>query len=338
MVKNETFEGNQRTQSSGVKKLAKKIFALKETAIFLTIIALSIILSILSPYFLTVSNILTVLRGLSSDGIIVVGMTIILILGGIDLSVGSVMGLTGMTAAYLASSGTNIWLAVIAALLVGVACGLINGLFIGKVGLSPFITTLAMMGIARGATLLATQGASISLYTNSKSFEAIGQGDIFGIPIIVIIFLVIAIIGDFMLRYSQPFRKVFYIGSNEKAATLSGINITRVKIGIYVLISVLASVAGVLSLARFGAATPTTGTGAEMIAISAAVIGGASLSGGEGSILGAFLGVILLNVVNNGLILLNVSVYGQGLISGLILLFAVTIDHISHKKRVMKLH
>lgn len=264
-------------------------------------------------------------------------MTVVLILGGLDLSVGSVMGLSAMSAAYLATAGVNIWIALIAGLLIGIICGLLNGIFIGKIGLNPFITTLAMLGIAKGTTLLATQGSSISLSNVSESFLYLGQGEILGIPVIVIIFIIIAVIGDFMLRYSQPFRKVFYIGSNEKAATLSGINISKVKINVYILTAFLASVAGMLSLARFGASTPTTGVGTELRAISAAVIGGASLNGGEGSILGAFLGVLLLNIVNNGLILLNVSVYGQDLISGVILLLAVTIDHISHKKRIKRL-
>jgi len=323
-------------QKSPIQTL-KKLLAMKEAAVFLIIVVMSIILSILSPYFLSSSNLLTALMGLSSDGIVVIGVTIALILGGLDLSVGSVMGLTAMTAAYCAKLGVNIWVSIVIALAVGSLCGLINGFFIGKVGLNPFITTLAMQGIAKGTTLLTTQGSSISVSGAPAAFKWIGSGKVFGIPAIILIFVSFAIIGDFVLRYSEPFRKVFYIGSSEKAARLSGINITKIKISVYVLTAFLASISGILSLARFSASTPTTGAGTELRAISAAVIGGASLAGGEGSILGAVLGVILLNIVNNGLILLNVSVYGQDLISGLILLLAVTLDHVSHTKRMKRM-
>jgi ribose transport system permease protein len=315
----------------------KKLLAMKEAAVFLIIVAMSIILSILSPYFLSSSNLVTALIGLSNDGIVVVGITIALILGGLDLSVGSVMGLACMTAAFCAKLGLNIWLAIIIALITGSLAGLINGIMIGKVGLNPFITTLAMQGIAKGITLLTTQGSSISVMGAPASFLMIGKGKLAGIPYIVIIFVLVAVIGDFILRYSEPFRKVFYIGSSEKAARLSGINIVKIKICVYTLTAFLASFAGILSLARFKASTPTTGAGTELRAISAAVIGGASLAGGEGSILGAVLGVVLLNIVNNGLILLNVSVYGQDLISGLILLLAVTLDHLSHTKRMKRM-
>jgi ribose transport system permease protein len=213
---------------------------------------------------------------------------------------------------------------------------LINGYFIGKVGLNPLITTLGMMGIARGAAYVVTQGSPISLFGVPKSFEFIGSGRMAGIPVIVIFFIIIAAIGDFLMRRSEPMRKVFYTGSNEKAALLSGINTGNVKMGVYLLTALLAACAGILSLARFTVATPTAGIGAELRVISAAVIGGASLSGGEGTILGAVLGVILLNIINNGLILMNVSVYWQDLIGGAILLVAVTVDLLTHRKKIRK--
>jgi ribose transport system permease protein len=315
----------------------RTLLSYKETSVALIILAISLLLGLLSPYFFTASNLMTALMGMSSDGIVVVGVTVVLVLGGLDLSVGSILGLACMTAAYLALHGVNIWLASLVAMGVGALCGYINGLFIGKVGLNPFITTLAMLGIGKGLTLLATQGASVSLTADvPPSFVALGEGHLFGVPVLVVIFVAVAVVGDFLLRRSEPFRKVFYIGSNENAARLSGINVTKVKMAVYVLTASLSALAGVLSLARFGASTPTTGAGTELRAISAAVIGGASLNGGEGSIVGAVLGVILINLVNDGLVLLNVSVYGQDLITGLILLLAVTIDHVGHMRRMKR--
>jgi ribose transport system permease protein len=249
------------------------------------------------------------------------------------------MALSGVTAGALYLINMNIWLACGIALLVGMLFGLLNGFFIGRVGLNPFITTLAVMGIARGGSYVLTQGSPISILGVSKAFTFIGQGEIFGVPFIVIVFIVIAIVSDYLMRKSEPLRKVFYTGSNEKAAILSGINTANIKMGVYLFVAILASIAGILSMARFTVATPAAGLGADvsMKSISAAVIGGVSLSGGEGTILGAVLGVILLNLINNGLILLNIPVYWQDLINGVILISAVTIDYVSHKNRLKNL-
>jgi ribose transport system permease protein len=319
------------------KSIISRFRDIRELNLLLIIIVVGAVLAILTPHFLKASNLLTTAIGFSADGIIVVGMTVALVSGGFDLSVGSVMGLAGVAAAVFFTLGINIWIACILALLIGAACGLFNGVFIGKVGLNPFITTLAMQGIARGLAYVLTEGSPISLSGVSASFKFIGSGNLLGIPIIVFLFVVIAIIGDFMLRKTEPLRKVFYTGSNEKAAVLSGINISNVKLGVYVMASSLAALAGILSIARFSVATPSAGTGAELRNISAAVIGGASLSGGEGTVFGSVLGVLLLNIINNGLVLLNVSVYWQDLINGLILIIAVTIDFLSHKKSIDKI-
>lgn len=322
-----------------ISDLWKKITSFREATVILIIFAIGFILSLLSPHFLTVDNLMSTAIGLSAEGIVAVGMTIALVSGGFDFSVGSVMALSGVTAGALFLLGINIWLACIIAIIVGMACGLLNGFFIGNVGLSPFITTLAVMGIARGGTYVLTQGSPISLLGVSDSFTFIGQGKILGVPFIVIIFILIAGISDFLMRKSEPLRKVFYIGSNEKAALLSGINTVKIKRGVYVFTAALSSIAGILSMARFGVATPAVGLGADVSIgiISGAVIGGVSLSGGEGTVLGTVLGVILLNLISNGLILLNIPVYWQDLINGVILLCAVTIDYISHKNRLKKL-
>lgn len=311
----------------------KKLFSNKETVVFLIIVVLSFLLSNISPHFFTTGNITTLLLGMSAEGIIVIGMTMVLVLGGIDLSVGSIMCLTCMLTAYLGDFGINVWVAALISLSIGVLCGLINGIFIAKIGLSAFITTLAMQGLAGGLTLLITEGRSLSMSNVPAFFSFFGSGKIGGLPVLVIIFLVLMVLGDILLRYSEPLRRVFYIGSNEKTAMLSGINVVKSKITVYMTSAFLASLAGILTFARFNSSTPTIGKGVELVAISAAVIGGASMNGGIGTVFGATLGLILLKLVSNGLILLNVSVYGQGFISGLILISAVTIDHLTNNRK-----
>lgn len=311
---------------------------MREITIMGIIIFIIIVLSFFSPHFLTSDNIASIAVSLAADGIITVGMTIVLVLGGVDFSSGAVMACSGVIVADLYLNGFNIWIAVIISLIVALIIGFINGFFIGKVGLNPFITTIAVMGITKGASFVFIKGSLLSIDDPPKSFTALGQGDFFGIPVIVFIFLIIAIVGDFLMRRSEILRKVFYVGSNEKAAILSGIDSSKIKINVYILSAFLASVAGILTLARFTVATPTIGLGADvsMRSISAAVIGGTSLSGGEGSVFGAILGLILINLINNGLILLNVPLYWQDMLNGLILLLVVTLDFISHKNSTMK--
>jgi len=309
----------------------------RETTVFLVIIFLSVILSIVSKYYLTGSNLSTTALGLSSDGVIAIGMCIVLLTGGIDLSVGSVMAasmvITGML--YI-DFGLSIWLTAGIALLFATFCGFINGILIGKIGLNPMITTLGMMNMTRGIAYVITRGSPISLPAVDPNFVFLGAGKVFGVPMFVIIFISIAIIFHFLLNNVTVMRKVLCTGSNEKAAKLSGINTARIKLGVYMTSAALAGVAGVLSLSRFKVATPNTGIGTEMRVISACIIGGTSLIGGEGSILGAVLGVLMLNIINNGLVLLNVSVYWQDLISGAILITAVTVDFMSQKNKAKK--
>jgi len=308
-----------------------KAFGIREVSLLLIIIGFSIVLSFLSPYFFSVSNLSTTAIGLASDGIIAVGMTVALVLGGFDLSVGSVMALSGVVAGALYLVGVDIWLAALIAMISGVFCGFLNGYLIGKVKLNPFITTLGMMSIARGCSYVLTQGSPLSLSGMDHSFTFLGSGQIFGFPMMVLVFLILAGVMDFALRRSAPLRQVFYVGSSEKAAVLSGINVSKVKMGVFLLTAFLSSIAGILTLSRFTVAQPNAGTGAELKAIAACVIGGASLNGGEGTVLGAVLGVILLAFVNNALILLNVSVYWQDLITGVTLISAVLIDFLTHR-------
>jgi len=312
----------------------KRIIAFRETSLLSIIIFFAIMMTIFTPGFLTSYNINTTLIGLSMDGILAVGMVMVLVLGGIDLSVGSVMALSNVTAGIIAMHyGFNIWLSVLIAMIVSLGVGSFIGKMITKVKLNPFITTLSMMSIARGIAYVLTQGSPVSLGNISASFDWIGRGKVLGIPNPGLILLLIVLIMDFLMRKSKTFREIYYIGSNEQAAAFSGINVKRRKMMVYTLCSFLAGLAGVITLARFGVATPTTGVSAELRAIAGAVIGGASLNGGEGTVLGALLGIILVALVNNALVLLNVSVYWQSLVVGLVLLTAVIIDMRVHNKK-----
>lgn len=325
----------QDTNKQKVNPILDKVRNFKELSIVIIIMVLVIIISIKSPIFLAASNIRTTAIGLSCNGIIAIGMTIALISGGFDLSVGSIMGLSAVLTVVFTSRGTNVWMASLLAILICSGVGVMTGFLIGKVGLNAFITTLGVQQIARGAVFVLTQGSSISLPGDSgvAAFKKIGQGSIAGIPIIVIIFIIMVIIGDFLVKKSSAAMKVFYIGSNEKATILSGINTKLVKANVYILTAFLSSIAGILTASRFGVATSNTGQGVEMTVISAAVIGGASLSGGKGTILGAVLGVIMLSIINNALVLFNVDVNWQSLISGIILILAIVIDHVSQKRK-----
>lgn len=292
-----------------------------------------ILMTLFVPGFMTGANIETTFIGLATDGIIAIGMTIVLVLGGIDLSVGSIIALSSVITGILITQGINAWIAVIVALICSAFLGWVDGAFITKIGLFPFIATLAMMEMARGLAYIFTKGSPISLGTVSKSFSAIGQGSFLHIPVPVLILFILVIVVDYLMRNSSKMREIYYAGSNEKAANMSGINVNKVKICVYTLSGLLAGLAGVITVARFGVATPTAGDFAETRAIAGAVIGGASFTGGEGTVFGALLGIILVALVNNALVLLNVSVYWQQLVSGIVLLLAVVADIYAHKKK-----
>lgn len=319
--------------ASGLLALAGKSLRMRETGLILIILALFIAMSFASPYFLTWSNMRAMAMAFAVEGIVVVGMTILLISGGIDLSVGSVTALAMVIAGLLFLNGMDPWLASGIAIAACTAIGAIMGFFVTKVGLHHFIVSLAVMVIARGLCLLGTGGRPLGLYELPESFKFIGQGSIGVVPIVLVIFVVVIVAFDFMLRRTTMFRKVFYTGSNPKAAAYSGIQTKQVVFLTTTLCSALCGIAGIIYMARFGSAQPTFGVGMELNVIAAAVIGGASLSGGSGTIFGAILGTILLSVVSSSLALLDVSVYWQDIIRGSILLSAVTIDHYLNKRR-----
>jgi ribose transport system permease protein len=320
----------------GKQSLFQDIRKMRELTLVLIIIVMFVVMSFASPYFLTWANMKAMMLSFSTEGIVVVGMTMLLIVGGIDLSVGAVMCLAMVMAAKLFVLGTNPWLASLISIGACGVIGLIMGNLVTRIKMHHFIVTLAFMGIARGASLVITQGTPISLFSLPPEFKFVGQGTIWGVPFSIVIFFIVVIIADYLLRHATAFRKIFYTGSNERAAQFSGIKTDRIKIGVTVLSSTLCGVAGIIYMSKFGAATPNFGVGLELNIIAAAVIGGASLKGGEGTIFGAILGIALLSVVSSSLILLNISVYWQDLIKGLILLFAVSVDHILHNRTVLQ--
>lgn len=309
---------------------------LREAGLIVIIAVLCTAMSFASEFFLTWENIRAMLLSFAIEGIVVVGMTVLLIVGGIDLAVGSVVCLAMVIVGALFLMGLDPWSASLIAIAASAFIGLCMGLCVTKIGLSHFIASLAFMVIARGLSLAVTQGTPQSLFALPPAFKAIGQGTVGGIPIVILIFAAIVIVSDFVLRKSTLFRKVFYTGSNERAAMYAGINVNKVKLWVTVLCATMSGVAGVIYTARFGAATPTFGVGMELNVIAAAVIGGASLKGGSGTIYGAVLGLALLSVVTSSLILLDVSVYWQDVIKGAILLLAVSLDHWMNTRKSRK--
>jgi ribose transport system permease protein len=250
------------------------------------------------------------------------------------MSVGSALGFTGIVAGWCMKNGLSPVLAVVIALICGALIGLFNGVVIAKVGINPFVTTLACLSLFRGLTLVLSQGQNISSF--SKSFDAIGQKMILGIQMPIWYAVIIIILGEIFLRKSRFFRQNYYIGGNEKAARLSGIAVDKIKIINYVLTGLLAGIAGVVMTSRLGTASNTAGTGLELQVITAVIIGGASLSGGEGTVLGAFLGCLLMALINNALTLLGVDVYWQTFVIGATLLTAVWIDTASRSGKGLR--
>ncbi|MCC7526562.1 MAG: ribose ABC transporter permease, partial [Chitinophagaceae bacterium] len=292
---------------------------LSKYGIFIAFILICIILSIATPYFFTAQNIIIVLRQVSINGILAIGVTYVIIAGGIDLSLGSVLALTGVIAASFAHPGTfALAVPVLLALLVGMAIGAVNGLVITLGKVAPFIVTLGMMTIARGLALVWSDGRPV---TNlSPAFNYIGGGDLLFVPVPILLFGLVIFISAVVLNYTRMGRYIYAVGGNENAAKASGIRVNRVKLFAYIMCSGLAGLAGVILAARINTGQPNAGIAYELDAIAAVVIGGTSLMGGRGSIAGTVIGVLIIGVINNGLDLLNVSSYYQQIIKGIIII------------------
>ncbi|WP_333813555.1 ABC transporter permease [Muricomes intestini] len=289
------------------------------------VIGLGIILSFVSSNFLSTTNLLNVLRQISINGILAIGMTIVCLTGGIDLSVGSIVAFSGIiVAGLLRDKDYPIFLVLLIAILIGGLLGLYNGYFVAYRNAAPFVVTLSMMTIARGMTYVYSNGRPIS--NLPTHFLAIGKGSIAGVPVPTIILIVVFIFASIMLKKIKFGRYVYAVGGNENAAMVSGINVKWIKMMVYVLSGIACGIAAIILTARVSAGLPTAGESYELDAIAATVIGGTSLSGGRGRLWGTIVGAILLGIVNNGLDLLNVSSFYQQIVKGLIILGAILID------------
>lgn len=291
----------------------------------LGLIVLCVIISIATPRFLNISNILNVLTQVSVNAILAIGMSFVILTGGIDLSVGSTLALTGAIAAAFAKGGNGgVLVPLLIALVLGALIGLFNGVFVSKGKIQAFIVTLASMTIFRGATYVYTNGTPVSGL--SSKFMDIGNKKVVGIPMPVLIIFVVFIIAWYILTQTRYGRYVYALGGNEDSARLSGINTDKVKTLVYVICGITAALAGVIVTSRVGSASPNAGVGFELDAIAAVVLGGTSLSGGEGSITGTLIGAMIIGVLNNGLNLMNVSPYYQSIVKGVVILAAILID------------
>ena len=311
-------------------------------AIYIVFVAMCIVMTILSPVFLTVANLLNVVTQMASIGLLALGVTIIIITRGIDLSSGSVLAVAAVVSASMAQ--TLDWsmrmypnmpefpviVPIIAALAVGALCGYINGALIAYTGIPPFIATLGMMIVARGAALLYSDGRPVSSLIDS--YQWIGQGNIAGLPVPVVIFIVMAFVSYILLNYTSFGKYAYAIGGNETAAYVSGINVNKYKILVYTYAGLLAGIAALILAARINSGQPGLGVMYELDAIAAATVGGVSHAGGIGTIQGTIIGTMIMGVLQNGLDLLNVSAYWQQIVKGLVIIFAVMFDMKRHKK------
>ncbi len=288
------------------------------------LVVLMVSLSFAHPRFLTTSNMSSVLLQAAVYVIMAIGMSFVLMTGGIDLSQGSLLALVGVTSAYIVENVNSIVFAIIASVLVGAAVGLLNGLIVSCLKIPPFIMTLSTMYLCRGLTLVITQATPITIA--NTTFKFIGGGSVFGIPVPVIIFVVVAFLGQFILSYTSTGRYILAVGSNREAARLSGIKTRWIECEVYIISGMMVAIAGIVYVARLGAAQATAGETYEMEAVAASVLGGTSVLGGEGNIIGTVLGAIVVAIIRNAIVLLNVSTYYQKMITGAVILIAVIVD------------
>ena len=298
---------------------------------FIALVLVAVGLSVMSPDFLTVNNLLNVMRQVSINALIAFGMTLVILLGGIDLSVGSILALSSVLTATLLQSGVDPMLATLLGILAGAAMGLFNGLVISKGKVAPFIATLATMTILRGLALVFSNGSPITGF-DSELFSMLGGGYIAGLVPVPVAWMLILFAGFwFVLKKTVFGRHLYATGGNEEAARLSGVKVDRVKLWVYTASGAMSAMAGVVLTSRLNSAQPTAGAGYELDAIAAVVLGGTSLTGGRGWIFGTLIGALLIGVLNNGLNLLGVSSFYQQVIKGAVILLAVLLDRSGKK-------
>ncbi len=311
----------------GVKKYFKR-----NAGILIGLLIICIVISIKSPQFLTQKNIMNVLRQISSNMFLACAMTMILIAGGIDLSVGSTIAIIGVIAGTIIGKGVPIWAVILICLLIGAAIGAVNGTIISRTTLPPFIVTFSMMSILRGATYVYTGGTTVRI--DNRSWINLGTGYAFGIlPLPVIYLAVVFILVWLILNKTVLGRHIYAVGGNEKAARFSGVNVVNVRLFVYIFSGIMGALAGMVLCARSYSGNPLAGDGAEMDAIAACVLGGASMAGGYGYVGGTLIGALIIGLLNNGLNLMKIDSYWQIILKGVVILAAVYVDYLKNLKK-----
>jgi len=304
----------------------------REMSVLLALLLVSAGIASATPYFLTTDNLMGVFRSFSTTAIMSIGMVMVIVTGGIDLSVGSVMGLSGLVTALAFQHGFSTAASVGCGLGVGVAFGMINGLLVTAGRLPPFIATLGTLSIGRGLMYIVTKGVPVTPET-PEIFNQIGQGYLGYVPAPVVIMVVLALLFSGVMSYTTFGRYVYATGGNEHAAWVSGVNTARTKFIVYTMAGAISAIAGIVAFSRFLSAEPASGFGIELDVIAAAAIGGASLAGGVGSVQGTVIGAALTGIIANGVVLMNINTYAQQAITGVVILIAVSIDVWRHGSR-----
>jgi ribose transport system permease protein len=308
-----------------VRSMIKRVTGWREFNVVLAVILLSAILAVSSEAFLTTANLFSVMRAFSLTAIMAVGQTIVILTAGIDLSVGSIMGLSGLFTAMMIRDGYSVELAVLAGLLTGSGVGLCNGLMITKLRLPPFIATLGTLSMGRGLMYWITHGWPVTL-SFEHPFLSLGQGYVGPIPVPVIVMLALYIAAAIFLSRTSIGRYIYAVGGNEQAARFSGIRVNSVKVLVYTISGFCCAISGLILLARMVSAQPMAGLGYELPVIAACAIGGTSLMGGEGTILGTLMGAALMGILQNGMVLVGIDTYAQQAVTGAVIVIAVTLD------------
>ena len=303
------------------KKLINQINIYRSVLILLVICVFA---TILSPSFLSVTNLFNVFKQITVAGIVGCGMTFVILTGGIDLSVGSILGLSGVLASGVLASTGNTAVAVAVSLTVGIACGAVNGFFVSVCGIPPFISTLGMMTLLRGVILVYTKGSPIPI--KSDAYKFFGKGSIAGIPVPVIILIIVFLLAHYILTQTSYGRSVYAVGGNREAARLSGIRVKTSEFLVYTLNGLMCGMAGLILTSRLGSAQSTSGTGIEMDSIAAVILGGTSLSGGVGFVLPTVVGAMIMGIIDNILTLMNVNPHATNIVKGAVILIAVLVD------------
>lgn len=308
---------------------------LKQFSTIILLVVMILFFSVFTDSFLAVRNAINILRQVAVLSILSVGMTYVIISGGMDLTVGSMLGLTGVICAkLLAGAGMNPVLAILITLALATAFGTITGFLIVSLKVPAIVITLGMMTVARGLAFIISGG--LPIYDIPEGVVYLGQGYIGIIPLPVIVMLVIILAANFVLNHSYIGRYIYAIGGNEEAARLAGVAVDKVKVGLYAVSGFLAGIAGVILMARVSSGAPASGTGMEMDVVTAVVIGGVSINGGKGKISGAFIGALIIGVLGNGLTIMNIGEYYQQVVKGVVLILAVAFDTFSNTDRVKK--